>query len=521
MRRACAASILWVAVFWIGIAAASVYTTDAVNLRNTPFVDSTTLIRTLAPGSKLTVLAEQRVSGAVWYQVTDGTETGWVRSDLVGSKPQEAVTSWGEGDAEEYEGVTNTAANLRSNPGEGLFTLIRTLREGTAVSVVGEATVKEQRWLRVTEGYDEGWIRADLVRRVEEELAEEGVPATVNVASEVPLVEEPLGAEAPPPPDTVGAAPLGGSVPDAELFAPVVADAPQPPAPREPDVPVAAAPRSGPRLEVPSVEDVLSSSGLVPSGVEAAVTVQAPELPRPASPWPWRLFRDSQVILAALVIAFVLTRLENRLEKQLKPDVHQERVRAETLHVQHALANPGVQREYDRLLAALFAVDQLLLPKGNVKSALSQLTELVAAVNTTSDPRERWDTIVSLRKRMIEVGMLPAFSRAFDGLPGYVFTDELRHKLHRFLVAEEDGLAEQFDEIREATKLCFDDLSRRLIPDILQGGALTYLYSRRLEVLEAARNAARGAASRGWAPRDLEALRQVLVHELFAVKSAA
>ena len=535
MQRLPFASILGAMVLWSGLASAATYTTTAANLRNSPVVAPSTLVRTLAAGTQVAVVGEKMMGDVHWVKVTDGNDTGWVRADLVGIDPpapappapqpaasQPAPTDDTTFHAESSQGVTVTAANLRSSPHELASTLIRTLPSQASLDIAGSKIVRGKRWLKVNDGPDGGWIRADLVREgrasVETQVATSGKNDALEKAA---AAADAAIADAASP---AVSAPDAETLPGTEAAASAPSAPPPPPAeavPPKPQVVELRAAGDGPHLLLPSVENALASGLSVPPA-EAAVTVPSLPSSRSALPWTLQALRNSQVVLAAIVLSLVFMRFEYRLEQRLTPDDKRQRLQSDVSHLDQSLANEGIRREYDRLLGSVAAIEHLLLPKGNAKSALAQLTEQVASVNTTTDTRERLDGIVTLRKRMLEFGVLPAFSRAFDGLPGFAFTNRLAEQMNAFLTGDEIGIEGRFEEIREATKLCFDDLARRLVPDILQGGALTFLFSRRLDLLDAARGAAQGAASRGWTARDVAALRQAVVRDLFgAAQSAA
>ncbi len=373
---------------------------------------------------------------------------------------------------------TLRSANLRSAPVLSPATLVRTVPAGAEVEVRGQRVVGSARWLLVSAGGESGWIRADLI--ADEASAPADAQASAPIAAEV---------AAPPP-----------------AAAPVAAAAAEESAPQPETAP--AFPRLGASL----------APDLGVAEAEAATVARAPIPPAGGLPWPLQLLHDSQFLLAAALVSLVLVRSERRLaqhwsswREQAVSVVHSEPVAS---HVDEALRNEGIRREYDRLLSALCAIERLLVPNGSNRSTFSQLTEMVASANI-ADSAERVETLDAIRRRMLEVGMLPAFGRVFEGLSGYAFTPQLCDKLQGFMAVPDAEIEERFDQVREGARLCFDDLRRHLVADILQGGAITFLFSRQLELLDNARAAAQSASARGWSMRDVTSLRQMVVAQLF------
>jgi hypothetical protein len=386
---------------------------------------------------------------------------------------------------------TAKAANLRRSPDLQPGTVIRTLPAGETLEVREQRVVDGATWLQVAAGTETGWIREDLTRTDRPPAAPQQ-PATAAVApvpDQHPAVRE---SESLLPVTTSAQAPGVGSPTDHPASRPAPADG---------------GGTGG------GLGNALAR-GLGVSGAEAAVAARPAAAMVRTGTWPVEILRHSQILLAAMLVSFVLMRMERRLEHRWETEKQAVAVAPHVQHLDNVLANEGVRREYDRLVGSLYAIERLLTPNGNGKSALAYLTELVATANTSADARERIDTLKAIRKRMLDTGMLPAFSRAFDGLHGYAFTADLREKVQAFLVAPDGALETCFNGMREATKLCFDDLGRHLVCDVLQGGTMTFLFSRRLDLLEKARATAQSASARGWTVGDLRAVRQTVVREL-------
>ncbi len=523
MRSAVAAVVTGIVVFWSSPGLAGSYTIANANLRTSPVESPSTVLVTLPRGAEVTVVGNQFVNGTRWFEVTAGGYSGWVRADLIHFVPAESpsearpspeVEAIGSSSPLPSAGHTLTAANLRRAPRIAENTYVRTLPPGSEVEILGREEVDGALWYRVATELGSGWVRSDLIEVHDR-------PAGETAGTEVPSARQPtisgegtrIGEVAPAPipraEDTPTAAPI------AQLAAANEAGAP--PAAAVPDVPPTPAGNERLGAQRPAPADTGVMEEKVNFGVADARAALRPE-PKgsrsDAPAWPVEVLRSGQIFFAALVLVVGLVHAARRLEQHFARGSGSESL-SPLAYVDRALRNTGIREEYDRLLNALYAIERLLVASGSNRSAFAQLSDLVAAVNTSTDHGERIERLGAIKLKMLQAGVLPALTRAFGGLDGYAFTAQLREEIRAFLYTPDREIEERFERIREGTKAAFDELSRRLVPDLLHGAALTFLFSRRLDLLEVARATAASAASRGWTARDLDSVRQVIVLGLF------
>ena len=170
--------------------AAQVTAIDNANVRSQASTDSE-VVGSVTSGTSLSTSGETTGSdGKVWYQVTVGGQTGYIRSDLVSSASsnmtQEEVerensyteTSATVSDTDVTKAtVTESSVNVRKGP-SSTDARVTGLKAGAVVEVTGEAVGADgKKWYQVNADGKSGFIRADLVEPdsgSEEEEASEG-----------------------------------------------------------------------------------------------------------------------------------------------------------------------------------------------------------------------------------------------------------------------------------------------------------------------------------------------------------
>lgn len=128
------------------------YVTGNVNLRKGP-TTSSSIIRTLVPGSAVTVISTEMSGKEEWSRVTHNGTEGYIRSDLLSNVPlgPEPIIA-------RLQVVAPSGANVRSGPNASTKKL-GTLNFGSEVEVYAN----EAGWTRVKYQGGVGYIRSDLL----------------------------------------------------------------------------------------------------------------------------------------------------------------------------------------------------------------------------------------------------------------------------------------------------------------------------------------------------------------------
>lgn len=177
-RAAGAFLMIWLLLFGSRMISHAAEVTAITNakVRSQASTDSD-VVGSVASGASLSTSGETTGSdGKVWYQVTVGGQTGYIRSDLVSASSsgltQEEVerensyteTSATVSDTDVTKAtVTESSVNVRKGP-SSTDAKVTGLKAGAVVEVTGEAVGADGKtWYQVNADGKSGFIRADLV----------------------------------------------------------------------------------------------------------------------------------------------------------------------------------------------------------------------------------------------------------------------------------------------------------------------------------------------------------------------
>ena len=155
-----------------GGATGTVTPSDGVNVRSGAGT-SYGVVMSLNGGTVVTVTGSTKGSdGYVWYAISYGGKTGYIRSDLLsvaGTVPGSSGGEPSEGTEPDPEisrtGVVLPASgvNVRSDAGTS-FSVVLVLMKGTKVSVTGEMTGTDgYKWYRIEYSGKTGYVRSDML----------------------------------------------------------------------------------------------------------------------------------------------------------------------------------------------------------------------------------------------------------------------------------------------------------------------------------------------------------------------